>query len=47
LQGKKECNYFEWVDDEMNPRAKEVILSLLQKINDEKKKTYESEKKRG
>ncbi|KAK2355375.1 pentatricopeptide repeat-containing protein [Trifolium repens] len=45
LQGKKECNYFEWVDDEMNPRAKEVILSLLQKINDEKKKTYESEKR--
>jgi hypothetical protein len=44
LQGKKECNYFEWVDDEMNPRAIEVILSLLQKINDENK-TFESQKR--
>jgi hypothetical protein len=43
---KKKCNYFEWVDEEMNLRTKEVILSLLQRINDGKKKTYESLKER-
>lgn len=38
MQGYKECSHFIWFDEEMNPRAKEVILSLLHNLNDEKQK---------
>lgn len=30
--GTKECNFFDRVDDEMTPRAKEVILSFMRKV---------------
>jgi len=45
MNGKKECNHFDWFDEEMNLCAKEVILTLLNKINDEKKRVYEAFKR--
>lgn len=30
--GTKECSFFDWVDDEMTPRAKEVKLSFMRKV---------------
>ncbi|XP_050888518.1 uncharacterized protein LOC127093618 [Lathyrus oleraceus] len=38
LQGFKKCNHFVWLDEEMNPRVKELISSLLKNINKEKAK---------
>ncbi|GAU39980.1 hypothetical protein TSUD_211010 [Trifolium subterraneum] len=34
LQGTKGCAFFNWFDAEMTPRAKEVILSLMKRINE-------------
>ncbi|XP_058752912.1 uncharacterized protein LOC131639290 [Vicia villosa] len=38
LQGRKGCNFFNWYDEEMSGRAKEVILSLMKRIDEDKKK---------
>lgn len=42
LQGFKKCINFVWLDEEMNPRAKEVISSLLKNLNDEKQRSKDS-----
>lgn len=31
---KKRCNYFEWFDEDMSNRAKDVIRSLKEKNNE-------------
>ncbi|CAL5205904.1 unnamed protein product [Lathyrus oleraceus] len=36
VQGFKKYNHFVWLDEEMNPRAKELISALLKNINEEK-----------
>ncbi|CAL5193526.1 unnamed protein product [Lathyrus oleraceus] len=36
VQGFKKCSHFVWLDEEMNPREKEVISALLKNINEEK-----------
>nr|XP_004514729.1 uncharacterized protein LOC101498038 [Cicer arietinum] len=38
LQGKKSCNFFDWFDEPMTERAKEVIMSLMKRIDEFKKK---------
>nr|XP_004488631.1 uncharacterized protein LOC101512886 [Cicer arietinum] len=38
LQGKKSCNFFDWFDEPMTERAKEVIMSLMKRIYEFKKK---------
>ncbi|XP_058751698.1 uncharacterized protein LOC131624801 [Vicia villosa] len=38
LQGRKGCDFFSWYDVEMSVRAKEVILSLMKKIDEHKQK---------
>lgn len=43
VQGFKKCSHFIWLDEEMNPRAKELISALLKNIN-EKKVTVKSYK---
>ncbi|XP_058773526.1 uncharacterized protein LOC131647679 [Vicia villosa] len=42
IQGFKKCSNFVWLDEEMNPRAKEVISSLLQNLNEEKQRVKDS-----
>ncbi|XP_058784700.1 uncharacterized protein LOC131659541 [Vicia villosa] len=42
VQGFKKCSNFVWLDEEMNPRAKEVISSLMQKLNEEKQRVKDS-----
>jgi len=37
LQGRKGCSFFNWYDEEISGRAKEVILSLMKKIDELKK----------
>ncbi|XP_058776614.1 uncharacterized protein At4g04775-like [Vicia villosa] len=32
IQGYKRCNHFVWYDEEMDPRAKEMISTLNQKL---------------
>ncbi|CAL5198568.1 unnamed protein product [Lathyrus oleraceus] len=36
VQGFKKCSHLVWFDEEMNPRAKELISALLMNINEEK-----------
>ncbi|CAL5194222.1 unnamed protein product [Lathyrus oleraceus] len=36
VQGFKKCSHFVWLDEEINPRAKELISALLKNINKEK-----------
>ncbi|XP_050918717.1 uncharacterized protein LOC127136167 [Lathyrus oleraceus] len=36
VQGFKKCNHFVWLDEDMNPRAKELISAILNNINEEK-----------
>lgn len=36
VQGFKKCSHFVWLDEEMNPREKELISALLNSINKEK-----------
>ncbi|CAK8543795.1 unnamed protein product [Lathyrus sativus] len=36
VQGYKKCTHFAWLDEEMNPRTKELISALLKKLNKEK-----------
>lgn len=38
MQCYKKCSHFVWLDEEMNPKANEVISSSLQNLNDEKQK---------
>jgi hypothetical protein len=38
LQGRKGCSFFNWYDEEMSGRAKEVILSLMKRVDELKKK---------
>jgi len=38
LQGQKGCSFFNWYDEEISGRAKEVILSLMKRIDELKKK---------
>ncbi|XP_058782983.1 uncharacterized protein LOC131657625 [Vicia villosa] len=38
LQGRNGCNFFNWYDEEMSVRIKEVILSLMKRIDELKKK---------
>nr|XP_004514120.1 uncharacterized protein LOC101491956 [Cicer arietinum] len=42
IYGKKACKCFDSFDDETSDRTKEVILSLLKKIDEMKKKKNES-----
>ncbi|XP_058762845.1 ent-kaurenoic acid oxidase 1-like [Vicia villosa] len=42
IQGFKKCSNFVWLDEEMNPRSKEVISSLLKNLNDEKQRSKDS-----
>ncbi|CAI8601104.1 unnamed protein product [Vicia faba] len=42
VQGFKKCSNFVWLDEEMNPRAKEVIGNLLHNLNEEKQRVKES-----
>ncbi|CAL5188960.1 unnamed protein product [Lathyrus oleraceus] len=32
----KKCSHFVWLDEEMNPRAKQLIYAILKNINGEK-----------
>ncbi|XP_058725508.1 uncharacterized protein LOC131596784 [Vicia villosa] len=45
LYGKKGCSHFEWYDEEMSLRAKDLICSLEQRLNAEKCKVIESKVK--
>ncbi|XP_050919329.1 uncharacterized protein LOC127136858 [Lathyrus oleraceus] len=36
VQGFKKCSHFIWLDEEMNPRVKELIYALLKNISEEK-----------
>ncbi|KAI5441161.1 hypothetical protein KIW84_010573 [Lathyrus oleraceus] len=38
MQGYQKRSHFVWLDEKMNPRVKEVLLSFLQNLNDEKQK---------
>jgi len=38
LQERKGCSFFNWYDEEISGRAKEVILSLMKRIDELKKK---------
>ena len=38
MQGRKRCNFFNWYDEEISGCAKEVILSLMKRIDQLKKK---------
>ncbi|CAK8538467.1 unnamed protein product [Lathyrus sativus] len=38
LQGRKGCSFFDWYDDKIPKWSKEVINSLLKKVNELKKK---------
>ncbi|XP_058774765.1 uncharacterized protein LOC131649035 [Vicia villosa] len=38
LHGRKGCNFFSWYDVEISVRAKEVILSLMKRIDELKQK---------
>ncbi|XP_058742591.1 uncharacterized protein LOC131615106 [Vicia villosa] len=42
IQGFKKCSQFVWWDEEMNPRAKEMISTLLQNLNEEKQRVKDS-----
>ncbi|CAL5193368.1 unnamed protein product [Lathyrus oleraceus] len=45
MQGYKKCSNFVRLDEEMNPRTKEVISSLLHNLNYEKLKVKDSIRK--
>ncbi|KAI5433591.1 hypothetical protein KIW84_020758 [Lathyrus oleraceus] len=44
IQGYKKCSHFIWLDEEMNPRTKKLIYTLLKNINEEnvKVKSYKA-----
>ncbi|XP_058763034.1 uncharacterized protein LOC131636440 [Vicia villosa] len=42
LQGFKKCSNFVWLGEEMNPRAKEVISSLMHNLEEEKQRAKDA-----